>query len=139
MREICEHGIPPECCEDCHVKVVVASRDETIRALRKEVEELRTRVEFSASISDIEEKKLFDIEQAARASFKRYKYSVRGQQVTALDSYDTHLTLAALNYSKAERDSLAEQLTVANKFIEAAFEAHPNLDLDIKAMQERKP
>ena len=50
------------------------------------------------------EDKMFEqIDYWARQSYARYKSSVRGQQITAADSVDSHLIWAALRWAKENR------------------------------------
>lgn len=55
---------------------------------------------FIDALSDPEDKMFQQIDAWARKSYRHHKSSIRGQQITASDSFDSHLVWAALRWAK---------------------------------------
>ena len=73
-----------------------------IEQLRAEVQRLRDEAMMQAQYTQPDDVMFEKIERAARASYRHHQSSIRGQQLTRADSYESHLIWAAQQHVRSE-------------------------------------
>jgi hypothetical protein len=134
------NGVKPDCSRALYTKptqtVNQALAEFELAKWKTQCDQLRAKLaeleseatylsQFKDTLDDAEEAMFFSIERAARVSFRRWRSSVRGNQVHRGDSYDAHLIWATQQEMKQQpvNQVLLDALKAAHS---ALIDLHPN-------------